>query len=125
MPASSRRGESRRGESRRGGSRRGDKSPARSSSPARRVSNDAHKNWLNSHQLEGDGLLHLLYHHLWKKNKQFQSCPGARIPDTVVYEHNFPRAWYRYEAKNQVSLPPQQQLLFGAQPTSNAILHPP
>ena len=55
--------------------------------------------WTKSHQLEGDGLLTLLYHHLWKKNKSFQSCPGIKLPDTVVYEHNFPRAWYTYEFK--------------------------
>ena len=72
----------------------------RSGTSPKRPSVDASSSW-SSHQLEGDGLLPLLYHHLFKKNKQFQSCPGARIPDTVVYEHNFPRAWYRYEAKTQ------------------------
>eukprot|EP01064_Diplonema_japonicum_P002910 TRINITY_DN1188_c4_g2_i1.p1 TRINITY_DN1188_c4_g2~~TRINITY_DN1188_c4_g2_i1.p1 ORF type:complete len:570 (+),score=105.78 TRINITY_DN1188_c4_g2_i1:49-1758(+) len=56
--------------------------------------------WTKTHQLEGDGMLPLLYHHLWKKNKSFQSCPGIKLPDTVVYEHNFPRAWYTYDFKN-------------------------
>eukprot|EP01063_Lacrimia_lanifica_P018652 TRINITY_DN2555_c0_g2_i1.p1 TRINITY_DN2555_c0_g2~~TRINITY_DN2555_c0_g2_i1.p1 ORF type:complete len:648 (+),score=185.27 TRINITY_DN2555_c0_g2_i1:114-2057(+) len=56
--------------------------------------------WTKSHGLEGDGLLTLLFHHLWKKNKSFQSCPGVKLPDTVVYEHNFPRAWYTYDFKN-------------------------
>ena len=58
-----------------------------------------------SHQIEGDGLLPLLYHHLYKKtwnsNKEFQSCPGARCPDTVVYEHNFPQHWYTFDTKHQ------------------------
>eukprot|EP01006_Ploeotia_vitrea_P060759 TRINITY_DN76507_c0_g1_i1.p1 TRINITY_DN76507_c0_g1~~TRINITY_DN76507_c0_g1_i1.p1 ORF type:complete len:566 (+),score=36.11 TRINITY_DN76507_c0_g1_i1:57-1754(+) len=55
--------------------------------------------WLK-HPLDGDGLNTHLYHHLWKKNKSFQSCPYARVPDTIVYEHNFPRGWYLYDAKN-------------------------
>jgi len=61
-----------------------------------------HTDWMKSHQIEGDGLLPLLYHHLYRKDKDFKSSPGARIPDTVVYEHNFPRAWYTYEGKNRV-----------------------
>jgi hypothetical protein len=59
-----------------------------------------HTDWMKSHQIEGDGLLPLLYHHLYKKDKDFKSSPGARIPHTVVYEHNFPRAWYSYEEKS-------------------------
>eukprot|EP00759_Apiculatamorpha_spiralis_P040871 PhF_6_TR39658/c0_g2_i1/m.58855 len=60
-----------------------------------------HTDWMKSHQIEGDGLLPLLYHYLFKKDKDFKSSPGARIPDTVVYEHNFPRAWYSYESKSK------------------------
>eukprot|EP01063_Lacrimia_lanifica_P018651 TRINITY_DN2555_c0_g1_i1.p1 TRINITY_DN2555_c0_g1~~TRINITY_DN2555_c0_g1_i1.p1 ORF type:complete len:601 (+),score=161.82 TRINITY_DN2555_c0_g1_i1:130-1932(+) len=56
--------------------------------------------WTKTHQLEGDGLLPLLFHHLGKKNKNFLSCPEVKIPDTVVYEQNFPRAWYTYDFKN-------------------------
>eukprot|EP00756_Hemistasia_phaeocysticola_P064118 Hpha_TRINITY_DN7545_c0_g1::TRINITY_DN7545_c0_g1_i1::g.18953::m.18953 len=57
--------------------------------------------WQKSHPLEGDGLLCMLYQYLFKKNKSFLSCPNVKIPDTVVYEHNFPRAWYTYDFKNQ------------------------
>ena len=57
-----------------------------------------------AHQMEGDGLLLLLYFQLFKKTwnsrKEFQSCPGARCPDTVVYEHNFPQHWYTYDSKH-------------------------
>ena len=57
-----------------------------------------------SHQIEGDGLLPLLYYHLyrktWNAKKEYQSCPGARCPDTVVYEHSFPQHWYTYNAKH-------------------------
>eukprot|EP00667_Euglena_gracilis_P008961 EG_transcript_9092 len=38
---------------------------------------------------------------MWKKNKDFQSCPGVRCPDTIVYDHNFPRGWYTYDQKNK------------------------
>eukprot|EP01063_Lacrimia_lanifica_P025170 TRINITY_DN32941_c0_g1_i1.p1 TRINITY_DN32941_c0_g1~~TRINITY_DN32941_c0_g1_i1.p1 ORF type:complete len:718 (+),score=184.68 TRINITY_DN32941_c0_g1_i1:79-2232(+) len=57
-----------------------------------------------AHQMEGDGLLLLLYYQLFKKTwnsrKEFQSCPGARCPETVVYEHNFPQHWYYYDPKH-------------------------
>lgn len=50
----------------------------------------------NRHQLEGDGNIQQLFHYLWKKNKHLESCPGVLIPDTVVYEHNFPVGWYYF-----------------------------
>lgn len=55
----------------------------------------------NKHQLEGDGNIRKLFHYLWKKNKHLESCPGVMIPDTIVYEHNFPIAWY-YFADNEL-----------------------
>eukprot|EP00755_Sulcionema_specki_P019271 Sspe_Gene.11953::Locus_4067_Transcript_2_3_Confidence_0.286_Length_2251::g.11953::m.11953 len=62
------------------------------------------RTFTKAHQIEGDGLLLLLYHQLFKKTwnarKEFQSCPGARCPDTVVYEHNFPQHWYTYDSKH-------------------------
>eukprot|EP01062_Namystynia_karyoxenos_P026947 TRINITY_DN20796_c0_g1_i1.p1 TRINITY_DN20796_c0_g1~~TRINITY_DN20796_c0_g1_i1.p1 ORF type:complete len:646 (+),score=136.20 TRINITY_DN20796_c0_g1_i1:83-2020(+) len=57
--------------------------------------------WQKNHPLEGDGLLCAFYHYLFKKNKTYSSCPGVKLPDTIVYEHNFPRAWYTYDFKNQ------------------------
>jgi hypothetical protein len=58
--------------------------------------------WTKQHQLEGDGLLPLLYDHLWKSDKTREHrLRDAMIPDTVVFEHNFPRAWYTYDAKAQ------------------------
>lgn len=54
------------------------------------------RHW-NKHQLEGDGNIRKLFHYLWKKNKQLESCPLVRIPDTIIYEHNFPVAWYFYQ----------------------------
>ncbi|RNF06744.1 hypothetical protein TraAM80_03767 [Trypanosoma rangeli] len=54
--------------------------------------------WVKHHPLEGDGLRPLLYMHLWKKDKGSGSrLKNIRLPDTVVYEHNFPRAWYTYD----------------------------
>ncbi|EAN91239.1 hypothetical protein, conserved [Trypanosoma cruzi] len=56
--------------------------------------------WVKHHPLEGDGLRTLLYLHLWKKNKGSESrLKDIRLPDTVVYEHNFPRAWYTYDGE--------------------------
>ncbi|RNF26168.1 uncharacterized protein Tco025E_01568 [Trypanosoma conorhini] len=56
--------------------------------------------WVKQHPLEGDGLRPLLYMHLWKKNKGSESrLKSVRLPDTVVYEHNFPRAWYTYDGE--------------------------
>ncbi|KAG8342668.1 hypothetical protein TRVL_06505 [Trypanosoma vivax] len=58
------------------------------------------KDWAKHHPLEGDGLRPMLYMHLWKKNKGSESkLKNIRLPDTVVYEHNFPRAWYTYDAE--------------------------
>ncbi|ORC91065.1 uncharacterized protein TM35_000074890 [Trypanosoma theileri] len=58
--------------------------------------------WVKFHALEGDGLRTLLYMHLWKKNKGSESAlKSVRLPDTVVYEHNFPRAWYTYDAESK------------------------
>jgi hypothetical protein len=52
------------------------------------------------HPLEGDGLLLLLYDHLWKSDKtKDHGLKCAWLPDSVVYEHNFPRAWYAYDVK--------------------------
>lgn len=56
--------------------------------------------WTKQHQLEGDGLLPLLYDHLWKSDRTREHrLREALIPDTVVFEHNFPRAWYTYDLK--------------------------
>jgi len=53
------------------------------------------KNWaIKGHQLDGDSNLISIFHYLWKKNKNLETCPGVRVPDTIVYEHNFPRGWY-------------------------------
>lgn len=57
-------------------------------------------NWTKGHPLEGDGMLVNLFHYLWKKNRELQSCPLVRVPSTIVYEHNFPRGWYFYDAKH-------------------------
>ncbi|KAG5497484.1 hypothetical protein JKF63_03747 [Porcisia hertigi] len=57
----------------------------------------AHKDhtWMKNHPLEGDDVVTGLYNILAKRNpKTMKGCCGIRIPDTVVYEHNFPRGWY-------------------------------
>eukprot|EP01062_Namystynia_karyoxenos_P079088 TRINITY_DN8273_c0_g1_i1.p1 TRINITY_DN8273_c0_g1~~TRINITY_DN8273_c0_g1_i1.p1 ORF type:complete len:625 (+),score=226.12 TRINITY_DN8273_c0_g1_i1:154-2028(+) len=57
----------------------------------------AREAWVKNHPLEGDGLLINFYNYMWKKNKNYESCPGVLVPDTVVYDHNFPRGWFTYE----------------------------
>eukprot|EP00756_Hemistasia_phaeocysticola_P026984 Hpha_TRINITY_DN16093_c3_g4::TRINITY_DN16093_c3_g4_i1::g.117001::m.117001 len=59
------------------------------------------KPWIKNHPLEGDGLLTGFYNHMWKKNKEFKSCEDVQCPDTIVYDHNFPRGWYTYDRKNR------------------------
>ena len=59
------------------------------------------KPWIKNHPLEGDGLLTGFYDHMWKKNKEFKSCEDVLCPDTIVYDHNFPRGWYAYDKKNK------------------------
>eukprot|EP00760_Papus_ankaliazontas_P003918 PhM_4_TR11664/c0_g1_i1/m.64158 len=56
--------------------------------------------WMKNHTLEGDGVLTGFYNHLWKRNKDFQSCK-VMIPDTIVYDHNFPRSWFTYDKKQK------------------------
>ncbi|KAG5471883.1 hypothetical protein CUR178_02547 [Leishmania enriettii] len=51
--------------------------------------------WMKNHPLEGDDVVTGLYNILAKRNpKTMKACRDIRIPDTVVFEHNFPRGWY-------------------------------
>ena len=53
--------------------------------------------------LEGDGVLPNLYYFLWCR--KVTAAPGfgtdLRIPSTVIFEHNFPKAWYYINEKNR------------------------
>jgi hypothetical protein len=56
--------------------------------------------WMKNHPLEGDDVVTGLYNILAKRNpKTMKACHGIRIPDTVVFEHNFPRGWYTTDMK--------------------------
>ncbi|XQJ29235.1 hypothetical protein NXY56_005272 [Leishmania guyanensis] len=62
----------------------------------------AHKGhtWMKNHPLEGDDVVTGLYNIIAKRNpKTMKACHGIRIPDTVVFEHNFPRGWYTTDMK--------------------------
>lgn len=55
---------------------------------------------MKNHPLEGDDVVTGLYNILAKRNpKTMKACRGIRIPDTVVFEHNFPRGWYTTDMK--------------------------
>ncbi|KAG5472243.1 hypothetical protein LSCM1_03641 [Leishmania martiniquensis] len=59
------------------------------------------KNWAKQHPAECDGLCAHLYQHLHKNVKgREHSMSAVLLPDTVVFDHNFPRAWYTYDHKN-------------------------
>lgn len=58
--------------------------------------------WTKRHVMEGDGLCPLLYHHLHKNIKgREHSLSSVLLPDTVVFDHSFPRAWYTYDTENK------------------------
>lgn len=52
------------------------------------------------HPLETE-VLTALYHYLSKKNKHLESCPCVIVPQTIVYEHNFPTVWYQQTANKE------------------------
>jgi hypothetical protein len=61
---------------------------------------NANNQWMKGHPLEGDGIVNL-YFYLWQKNNELKSCPLVQIPQTILFEHNFPRGWYYYDPKQQ------------------------
>lgn len=75
--------------------------------PAAARPNSPSKRYMSAHELEGDGVVLALYSYLLKAQKRrgsssaddsprrddFSTMP---IPDTVVYDRNFPHGWFRY-----------------------------
>ena len=59
------------------------------------------RTWIKNHQLEGDGIITGFYNFLYKRNGKMKPCEGVLIPDTIVYDHNFPRGWYTSDLKNK------------------------
>ena len=58
--------------------------------------------WMKTHPLEGDGLITGFYNFLNKRNaKDMKACVDVFIPDTIVYDHNFPRGWYTTDIKSR------------------------
>ena len=56
--------------------------------------------WIKNHPLEGDGLVTGFYNFLFKRNtKTLKPCKDVFIPDTIVFDHNFPRGWYTSDLK--------------------------
>ncbi|KAH9600912.1 hypothetical protein LSM04_002659 [Trypanosoma melophagium] len=50
--------------------------------------------------MEGDDIVAGFYDLLCKRNpKTMKPCRNVFVPDTVVYEHNFPRGWYTTDVK--------------------------
>lgn len=58
------------------------------------------RTWIKNHPLEGDGLVTGFYNFLHKRNtKTMKPCKDVFIPDTIVFDHNFPRGWYTSDLK--------------------------
>ena len=58
--------------------------------------------WIKNHPLEGDGLITGFYNFLYKRNtKTMKACKDVLIPDTIVFDHNFPRGWYTSDLKSK------------------------
>lgn len=56
--------------------------------------------WMKNHPLEGDDIVTGIYNNLIKRNpKNMKPCRGICVPDTVVFERNFPRGWYTTDVK--------------------------
>lgn len=56
--------------------------------------------WMKNHPLEGDNVVTGFYNFLSKKNsKTMKPCHNIIVPDTIVFEHNFPRGWYTTDIK--------------------------
>lgn len=60
------------------------------------------EDWTKQHFLECDGLCLQFYQMLQKKvvGREQYSEPVC-IPETVVFEHNFPQAWFSYDEENK------------------------
>mmetsp|Transcript_10025 Transcript_10025/g.22351 ORF Transcript_10025/g.22351 Transcript_10025/m.22351 type:complete len:166 (+) Transcript_10025:157-654(+) len=41
-----------------------------------------------------DGFIADLYHLLWLKNSEGDTCPGMLLPDLVLYKYRIPAYWY-------------------------------
>ncbi|AAZ13559.1 hypothetical protein, conserved [Trypanosoma brucei brucei TREU927] len=58
------------------------------------------KSWMKNHPMEGDDIITSFYDLLCKRDpKTMKPCRNVFVPDTVVYEHNFPRGWYTTDVK--------------------------
>lgn len=53
---------------------------------------------------EGDGVVDSIYHYLWTKNTQLETCPNVVIPNTVVYKYRQPAYWYYSSSDQQLKL---------------------
>lgn len=61
---------------------------------------NADATWMKNHPLEGDNIVTGFYNFLAKKNpKTMKPCRDILVPDTIVFEHNFPRGWYTTDIK--------------------------
>uniref|UniRef100_A0A7S1MM46 Uncharacterized protein n=1 Tax=Neobodo designis TaxID=312471 RepID=A0A7S1MM46_NEODS len=57
---------------------------------------------MKNHQLEGDGVVTGFYNFLHKRHtKTMKACKDVLIPDTIVFDHNFPRGWFTSDLKSK------------------------
>jgi len=53
---------------------------------------------------EGDGVVDSIYHYLFTKNTQLETCPNVVIPNTVVYKYRQPAYWYYSSGDQQMKM---------------------
>jgi len=53
---------------------------------------------------EGDGVVDSIYHYLYTKNTQLETCPNVVIPNTVVYKYRQPAYWYYSSSDQQMKM---------------------
>merc|ERR1712166_831335 len=53
---------------------------------------------------EGDGVVDSIYHYLFTKNTQLETCPNVVIPNTVVYKYRQPADWYYSSGDQQMKM---------------------
>lgn len=73
-------------------------SPSKTSKP--RSQAQTQRTWIKNHPLEGDGVITGFYNFLNKRDKAMKAI-NVLIPDTIVFDHNFPRGWYTSDIKTR------------------------
>eukprot|EP01012_Entosiphon_sulcatum_P008076 TRINITY_DN14268_c0_g1_i1.p1 TRINITY_DN14268_c0_g1~~TRINITY_DN14268_c0_g1_i1.p1 ORF type:complete len:789 (-),score=66.85 TRINITY_DN14268_c0_g1_i1:49-2364(-) len=70
--------------------------------PRKKGSGGGFKKGADRHILDSDSLL-TVFHWLWKFKDRLNDATSLPFPDTIVYEHHFPRGWYSSNAAGPIT----------------------